>query len=268
MLGRTVEMRHVVTQMRNAISADLPQPQGAEWNGALASHCVARDDIYSAANGGQAGLAVWLDTLPAVGGQIKRWFDIAAALSAILLLLPLFCLFAIALSLLDPGPVLFRHRRIGRNGRAFYCLKFRTMVTDSDEVLRRHLMSNRDAAREWTESHKLKTDPRITPLGGVLRMTSLDELPQLFNVLRGDMSIVGPRPIVEAEISKYGESIAQYLRARPGLTGLWQVSGRNDVSYRDRIKLDEGYVENWSFARDLLIIIRTFRVIVTRDGCY
>lgn len=203
-----------------------------------------------------------------VGGQAKRSFDIAAAVVAILLLLPLFCLVALAIKLMDRGPVLYRHRRIGRGGEAFDCLKFRTMVCDADQVLQRHLRADRQAAREWHEKQKLTDDPRVTPLGSVLRHTSLDELPQLINILKGEMSVVGPRPIVAAEIAKYGESIDHYFRARPGLTGAWQVSGRNDVDYRFRVRLDRHYVENWKFRRDLLIIVKTVGVVVTARGCY
>jgi exopolysaccharide production protein ExoY len=203
-----------------------------------------------------------------VGGRGKRYFDVTAALSSILFWLPLLCLIAIAMKLADGGPVLYRHRRVGQNGQAFDCFKFRTMRVDADEALHRHLSANPDAAREWQQNQKLKSDPRITPLGAVLRKTSLDELPQLFNIVKGEMSLVGPRPIVLNEVPKYGECIAHYMRARPGLTGAWQVSGRNDVDYARRVWLDTEYVENWSFWRDLAIISGTFRVVLTSRGCY
>jgi exopolysaccharide production protein ExoY len=207
------------------------------------------------------------DSTAPVGGHTKRCFDIGAAAAAILFLLPLFCLIALAIKLMDRGPVLYRHRRIGRDGVPFDCLKFRTMVLD-DQVLRRHLAANREAAAEWEAKQKLTEDPRITALGAVLRKSSLDELPQLFNILKGDMSIVGPRPIVAAEMPKYGDCIAHYLRARPGLTGPWQVSGRNDVDYGSRVELDRDYVESWAIRRDFLIIVKTVRVVVTARGCY
>ena len=203
-----------------------------------------------------------------VGGYTKRCFDIGAAATAILFLLPLLGLIALAIKLIDPGPVLYRHRRIGKDGAPFDCLKFRTMVTDADQVLRRHLAANREAAREWEAKQKLTEDPRVTVLGAVLRKSSLDELPQLFNILNGDMSVVGPRPIVAAEIPKYGDCIAHYLRARPGLTGPWQVSGRNDTDYSSRVQLDRDYVERWAIRRDFVIIIKTVRVVVTARGCY
>lgn len=204
----------------------------------------------------------------ALGGQSKRMFDIAAAAVALAFLLPLFALVALAIKLSDGGPVFYRHRRIGRNGQLFDCLKFRTMVLDADAVLHRHLLANRQAAREWEENQKLTADPRVTSFGATLRKTSVDELPQLINILKGEMSVVGPRPIVPAEAPKYADTMACYLRSRPGLTGLWQISGRNSVDYAQRVKLDRHYVENWSFGRDLTIIIRTVRVVVTARGCY
>lgn len=203
-----------------------------------------------------------------VGGRAKRSFDIAAAVSALILLLPLFCLIALAVKLWDRGPVFYRHRRIGRNGTAFDCLKFRTMVVGADELLRRHLRRDAEAAREWQQKHKLTDDPRVTSLGSTLRKTSLDELPQLINILRGEMSVVGPRPIVTAEVPKYADCLPHYLRARPGLTGLWQVSGRNDVDYDRRVSLDRHYVEHWSLSRDLVIIVRTVGVVLAGRGCY
>jgi exopolysaccharide production protein ExoY len=207
-------------------------------------------------------------TASVVGGIAKRCFDVVGAVGAILLLVPLFCLIALAIKLWDRGPVFYRHRRIGLNGASFDCFKFRSMVINADEVLTRHLATDGDAAREWEESRKLKRDPRITPLGLSMRKTSIDELPQLFNILKGEMSFVGPRPIVTAEVPKYGTCIDHYLRARPGLTGPWQVSGRNDVDYTTRVTLDRQYVEDWSFRRDLVIIAKTVRVVATARGCY
>jgi exopolysaccharide production protein ExoY len=204
----------------------------------------------------------------AVGGVGKRSFDITAACIGLALLVPLFLLIALAVKLADRGPIFYRHRRVGRNGVPFSCLKFRTMMPNADAVLHRHLATNRLAAGEWQACRKLRDDPRITPLGLVLRKTSLDELPQLFNILAGDMSVVGPRPIVSAEIAKYGDAIEHYLRARPGLTGLWQISGRNDVDYTRRVALDRRYVEEWNFGRDLLIILKTSVVVLSSRGCY
>jgi exopolysaccharide production protein ExoY len=203
-----------------------------------------------------------------IGGSAKRWFDITAALAAILFLLPLFCVIALAIKLSDRGPAFYRHRRIGYNGAVFDCLKFRSMVTNADEVRAPHLATNSEAAREWEETHKLKQDPRITALGLSLRKTSLDELPQLFNILKGEMSFVGPRPIVTEEVPKYGAWIGHYLSTRPGLTGPWQVNGRNDVDYATRVAFDRDYVEGWSFWRDLAIIAKTARVVIAARGSY
>lgn len=211
----------------------------------------------------------WLRARPAVvGGGFKRGFDIIAASAAIVLLLPLIVLVALAIKAWDRGPVFYRHRRIGLNGAAFNCVKFRTMVVDADAALERHLAADNEAGREWAQTRKLKRDPRVTSLGIGLRKTSVDELPQLFNILKGEMSLVGPRPIVAGEMPRYGDNIGHYLRARPGLTGLWQVSGRNDVDYETRVALDCEYVETWSFRRDLAIIASTARVVLTGRGGY
>jgi exopolysaccharide production protein ExoY len=204
----------------------------------------------------------------AVGGSCKRAFDICAAAAALIFLTPLICLLAALIKIADSGPVLYRSERIGRNSVPFRCLKFRTMVTDSDRVLIQYLASNPEAAEEWEQTRKLKNDPRITPFGLILRKTSLDELPQLYNILLGEMSFVGPRPIVAAEVPKYNSYILSYYRTRPGLTGAWQVSGRNDISFEHRVALDHEYVENWSFMSDIAIIIKTFRVVITARGCY
>lgn len=218
---------------------------------------------------GSAPNVVRLDQRATVlGGALKRWFDVLGAAAAIVLLLPLFGLIALAIKLWDRGPIFYRHKRIGVGGGAFDCLKFRTMVVNSDEVLGRHLAADGEAAREWEETRKLKRDPRVTPLGSSMRKTSIDELPQLVNILKGDMSFVGPRPIVTAEVPKYGACIEHYLRARPGLTGPWQISGRNDVDYATRVALDRTYVEEWSLWRDLAIIAKTARVVVNARGCY
>ena len=167
---------------------------------------------------------------------------------------------------LDGGPVLYSHTRIGVRGRPFGCLKFRSMVPDSDEVLRRLLNSDPAAAAEWADTQKLRRDPRITAVGRWLRATSLDELPQLLNILRLDMSLVGPRPIVQAEVPRYGEDIAYYFEARPGLTGLWQVSGRSDTGYDQRVRLDTWYVKNWSIWHDLAILAKTVPAVLKRRG--
>ncbi|MEY4984569.1 MAG: hypothetical protein RIR62_2835 [Pseudomonadota bacterium] len=205
---------------------------------------------------------------PPRGDLVKAVFDRTAALAGVLLLLPLLLLVAVLVWLDDPGPVLFSHPRVGRGGRVFRCLKFRTMVRNGDEVLSRHLDSHPEAAREWDAQRKLRHDPRVTPLGRALRKSSIDELPQLFNVLRGDMSLVGPRPIVEAEARYYGAAMRDYTSVRPGLTGLWQVGGRSDTSYAERVRLDQAYVRSRSLWLDLRIILRTVVVVVKGRGSY
>ena len=203
-----------------------------------------------------------------VGGMPKRVFDIVAAAAAIALLSPLFAMLALLVKASDPGPVFYGHRRIGRNGNVFYCLKFRTMVVNGDEVLARHFVEHPSARKEWLATRKLQRDPRVTRVGQVLRKLSLDELPQVFNILIGHMSVVGPRPVVKDELEMYGQAADCYLRSRPGLTGLWQVSGRNDVSYGTRVAFDQHYVENWSFLADIKIIVLTVPAILASRGSY
>lgn len=203
-----------------------------------------------------------------IGGWRKRAFDVAFGLTALVMLLPLFCLIALAVKAYDRGPMIYRHRRVGVGQSSFPCLKFRTMRVDSDVALATYLRGNPAAQIEWAESRKLKDDPRITPIGAILRKTSLDELPQIFNILVGQMSVVGPRPIVADEMVYYGGDADSYLAARPGLTGLWQVSGRSDTSYTERVRFDRTYVERWSFATDLVIILRTVPAVFLSRGSY
>ena len=205
---------------------------------------------------------------PPVGGVAKRIIDLIFASCALILFLPLFALVSATILLFDGGPVLYRHRRIGFGQRPFLCLKFRTMAADGDELLRRHLQSSRSAAREWAETRKLKNDPRVTAVGGVLRKFSLDELPQLINVLRGEMSIVGPRPIVADEVTIYGPDARYYFMARPGLTGPWQVGGRSDERYENRVALDRAYVQNWLLWKDISIILKTVPILLKSKGSY
>lgn len=235
--------------------------------GGLASGPVRRDLSRDPARG--EGDRPALD-LPARvwGDAVKLTLDRLAAVFGLLLLAPLFLMVAALVWISDPGPVLYGHVRMGRGGRSFRCLKFRTMVRDGDRVLAAHLTAHADAAREWAETRKLRDDPRVTPLGRMLRRTSLDELPQLFNVLRGDMSLVGPRPIVADEAHHYGAAIRAYLSVRPGLTGLWQVGGRSDTSYAERVRLDLTYVQRRSLTLDLVILLRTVAVVLRGRGSY
>lgn len=199
---------------------------------------------------------------------LGRTFDVMVALVAALVFLPFLILTAIAIKISTPGPALFVQRRVGRDGKLFPCLKFRTMVVNSQEVLAELLASSPEARAEWDRDQKLRRDPRITPLGHILRKSSLDELPQLFNILAGHMSIVGPRPIVEAEIPRYGDRFAFYCSVRPGLTGLWQVSGRNDVSYETRVRLDAFYAMRKSTVYDFAICLRTVPAVLSSRGVF
>jgi undecaprenyl-phosphate galactose phosphotransferase len=200
-----------------------------------------------------------------VSRLLKFAFDQTAALLLIVLLVPLFVVLA-ALVRADGGPAFFRHRRIGVGGRVFECLKFRTMVVDADKALRQVIETDPRAAAEWNATQKLRNDPRITHIGDFLRRSSLDELPQLLNVLRGEMSLVGPRPIVQAEVAKYRDDIEYYYAAKPGITGLWQVSGRSDMSYNRRVKLDAWYVQNWTLWHDIAILLKTIPAVFLQRG--
>jgi Undecaprenyl-phosphate galactose phosphotransferase WbaP len=199
---------------------------------------------------------------------VKRFFDVVFAATLAVLTLPLGALIALAIVLDSRGPVFFRHTRLGRDRRQFRLWKFRTMIPDGDDMFQDYLARNPGLAREWQLTHKLRSDPRVTRAGRFLRKTSLDELPQLWNVLRGDMSMVGPRPIVPAEIAKYGPAIVLYSRVSPGLTGLWQTSGRNDTHYQRRVELDGRYIRNWTPWLDVRILVRTVRVVVRGHGAY
>jgi exopolysaccharide production protein ExoY len=203
-----------------------------------------------------------------VGGVTKRLVDIVLASIGLVTLLPLFSLCVLGILLTSRGSILFRHRRVGFQGHHFDCLKFRTMAPDASERLDDYLGRNPRAAQEWAETCKLKCDPRITRFGAVLRKTSLDELPQLFNVLKGEMSIVGPRPVTDGELEKYGLRVSAYLACKPGITGLWQVSGRSKTSYRERVRLDYIYAKNWSLALDAKTMLVTLPVLLGSDDAY
>ena len=194
--------------------------------------------------------------------------DVAIAAAALLFFAPLILVVALMVMAERSGPVLFAHPRIGRDGRRFHVLKFRSMCVDADRRLAEHLAADPEAAREWARDHKLRHDPRITSVGRFLRASSLDELPQILNVLRGDMSIVGPRPIVEAEVAKYGRFFPTYCSVRPGITGVWQVSGRNDVSYRRRVAMDVVYARRKSVALDVRLMLATVPAVLARRGSY
>ena len=198
---------------------------------------------------------------------LKRILDVIGSLLIGLVFSPLIIVIAVRMSLED-GPILFRHPRVGRGGMAFECLKFRTMVPNAEQILRDLLAKDPQANAEWLRDHKLKNDPRVTRIGRFLRRTSLDELPQLWNVLRGEMSLVGPRPIVKEEMLRYGKHARRYLAAKPGVTGLWQVTGRNDTDYRRRVALDAYYVKKHSILMDVRILLKTIKVVVWGRGAY
>jgi lipopolysaccharide/colanic/teichoic acid biosynthesis glycosyltransferase len=199
---------------------------------------------------------------------VKRCFDVLLVLISAPVTLPLLTIVSAVVMLSSRGPVFYSHRRIRRNGAFFSMWKFRTMCVNSAEVLEDYLARHPDAHVEWNQTHKLRRDPRITALGAFLRRYSLDELPQLWNVLMGQMSLVGPRPIVAAEVAKYGDSFDCYCRVKPGLTGLWQVSGRSELSYDARVALDCDYVKHWSLTKDLVILLKTFSSVVNQDGAF
>ena len=201
-----------------------------------------------------------------VGLSSKRFIDIVLASFGIILLAPLLLMCVVLTWASSGGPVIFRHRRVGFGGKQFDCLKFRTMVADAPERLRQHLESDSEAAAEWEATQKLHNDPRVTAVGALLRKSSLDELPQLVNVLKGEMSIVGPRPVTEDELTKYGAFVGAYAACRPGITGLWQVSGRSSMSYEQRVECDTFYARRWSLYLDVKILIVTIPAVLFSEG--
>ncbi len=202
---------------------------------------------------------------PAPGYEsVKRVTDLVGSAAILTMLAPLLLVIAACIKLTSPGPVIFRQSRLGRGGRRFPCYKFRTMVRDAEA----RLASCGDLAARFDENFKLKDDPRVTPVGALLRRTSLDELPQLWNVLTGDMSLIGPRPIVEPELAKYGRHAGLLLTVKPGLGGVWQVSGRSDTSYPERVAMDMSYVDSRSLGFDLWLVFRTAVVVIRGRGAY
>lgn len=198
---------------------------------------------------------------------LKRVFDVLGAVLLGIVFCPLVVVIAVLLYR-EGGRIIFRHRRVGRHGKAFDCLKFRSMVPDADRVLRELLEQRPEFRAEWLRDHKLRDDPRVTAVGRFLRRTSLDELPQLWNVIRGEMSLVGPRPVVREELLRYGRCAGIYLAARPGVTGLWQVNGRNNTDYRRRVVLDVYYVRRQNLVLDLYILFKTTYVVLGGSGAY
>ncbi len=198
----------------------------------------------------------------------KRLFDLLLSIALLPFALIAIATVAVVVKASSPGPVFYRHTRIGLKSRPFGLWKFRTMFHDSNKIFRAHLAQNPDARREWLRYRKLKHDPRVTRVGAFLRRSNLDELPQLLNVFAGDMSLVGPRPIVEEELKRYGSGGALYTAVLPGITGLWQVSGRGCLPYEQRVALDVEYVSTWSLARDFMVLTKTFNAIWTCRGAF
>lgn len=200
---------------------------------------------------------------------IKTLFDFTLTAVGTVAISPLLAYIAYRIKKEDPGPIFFAHTRIGKDGKPFPCYKFRSMVVNSKEMLEKHLAENPEARAEWEREFKLKNDPRVTPIGQVLRKSSLDELPQIFNVLKGEMSLVGPRPVVQEELDKYyGEAVKEYCSVKPGITGLWQVSGRSDVDYPERVAMDVEYVRTRNLWKDIVILYKTFDVVLNKKGAY
>ena len=199
---------------------------------------------------------------------VKRMIDLFVVIIGGLIILPFLLLTALLIKIDSPGPVLYKQQRLGKNGKQFFTYKFRSMAVDADEKLKKILESDPELRKEWEETHKLHNDPRITRIGKFIRRTSIDEFPQLINILKDEMSLVGPRPIVHEEVEKYGEDYNRVFSVTPGLTGMWQVSGRSDANYTERVAYDIYYLQSWSVWLDLWIIFKTFGVVLNGKGAY
>jgi exopolysaccharide production protein ExoY len=206
--------------------------------------------------------------LPANAASIKRAFDLVLALPLLIFVAPLMLLIAVLIRLSDGGPAIFSHARVGRHGALFQCHKFRSMHVDADARLKQLLAQDPAAAAEWAQFQKLRRDPRVTPLGRLLRKTSLDELPQLFNIVRGEMGVVGPRPVTAAELQRYGADSVFYKAVRPGVLGLWQVNGRNMLTYEQRVAMDAEYVRTWTPLSDVRILFKAVPVVLFGKGAF
>ncbi|MEG2172945.1 MAG: undecaprenyl-phosphate galactose phosphotransferase WbaP [Desulfovibrionaceae bacterium] len=255
-----------------AIAVSLIADAGRAFNGVLLSPLYTPSDarlwVSPRDLGTVVGLLVRQNLLDNRRLCVKRLSDIVLSLLGSLITVPLGGIIALCIRCDSSGPVLYTQKRIGQHGKTITVYKFRTMVANADAVLHEYLAHNPDLADEWKTDRKLRQDPRLTKVGRFLRKTSLDELPQLWNVLTGSMSLVGPRPIVEAEIKNYGPIFEEYCMVKPGITGMWQISGRNNTSYEERVRLDHYYVSNWSVWMDLWILARTVPVVIMGYGAY
>ena len=218
--------------------------------------------------GGILGLEVRQNLFSDLDQAIKRVIDVCLVLLALPILTILFIILALLIRVNTPGPIFYTQKRIGKDGKEFTIWKFRTMVVNAEQVLQEYLQKHPSLQTEWKDNQKIKIDPRVTAVGKILRRLSLDELPQFINVIHGEMSLVGPRPIVQEEIPFYGNNYHLYTKVKPGLTGLWQVSGRNDLAYEERVNLDEYYVRNWSVWMDIYILAATINAVFTGKGAY
>lgn len=256
----------VTSWLQRPTSREVPFPIAGPLDG-VALPSIEQGSASIAQSSGQPswGDSTGMRPSSPLGGWPKRTADVMIAISALILAAPAMLAVALLIKVTMGSPAIFSHRRVGFNGTSFNCYKFRSMVANAEQVLREHLANNPEAAREWEETRKLKRDPRVTLLGQMLRKSSLDELPQLFNVLRGEMSCVGPRPIVTDELKRYGDQVGEYLHTRPGLTGLWQVSGRSNTDYANRVALDSQYVRDWSLWADVVILARTVFAVMRFD---
>jgi Undecaprenyl-phosphate galactose phosphotransferase WbaP len=271
---RSRSIRHAVValpELSNQQLGDLlDKYRGIVPHLLVLSDCSTLPTLWGASRdfGRLSGIEVRNGLLLATLGVMKRAIDLSIAILVIGLGGPILLILALMMKLTSPGPIFYGHKRIGRHGKPFTAWKFRSMRINSEQILREHLERNPAARAEWNQTHKLRDDPRVVRFGAFLRRTSLDELPQIWNVLTGDMSLVGPRPIVTEEISRYADAFRLYASVKPGITGLWQVSGRNNIGYADRVLLDLFYIRHWSPWLDIYILAKTVQVLISRNGAY
>ncbi len=274
LVARQYKIHHALVAMPSAPREELLRV--IERYGSAFSHLTLIPDLFGMASlwvtpidiGGVLGLEVRNNLLRPWPRRLKRALDLTGVLIGGSVLLPFLAIIALLVRLDSPGPAFFGHDRLGQHGRRFRAWKFRTMVSNADRLLNQTLQASAETKAEWERDQKLKDDPRVTRLGRWLRRTSLDELPQLWNVLKGEMSLVGPRPIVESEVGRYSDRFDLYTQVLPGITGLWQVSGRNETSYQERVSLDAYYVRNWSLWLDLYLLARTVWAVMWGKGAY
>jgi len=273
-LGRELRIDHAILAIPGAPVARLRELEARSQT--VFPHLIVIPNLCGFASlwvsardlGGVLGLEVQRNLLMRGPRILKRSLDIILCILGGVLVLPFIALVAVIIACESRGPVFFGHERIGRGGKPFSAWKFRSMVRDAPRILSEYLAAHPELRDEWERDHKLRDDPRVTRVGRLLRKTSLDELPQLWNVLKGEMSLIGPRPIVQAEVERYADMFELYLLVRPGISGLWQISGRNDVTYAERVTLDTYYVRNWSVWLDVFILAKTVRVVLLGRGAY